>query len=235
MLEWYWLFLPIVSAVTNRIWRGEGSMPRFEWYALNILTAFLLTCVHDGIYITTVYVGIFLGWVLYFLGYAIFPWQAMFSAINGQTPSRKDNWSVQWMQSISFSITAMITPMRLDNPKSDWYAFGCVYGFFRALLMMPGILILSYMTHSYIPLVGAAALLMGVVYYLGGVFSRRETQGNGLGVAFSELAMGWWNGTYMLIVALAIQNPGWYHPHPVGLNPSSSQFLDSMLGRHRPS
>lgn len=173
------LFLPLLTAILNRV-RGEGIIPRVLWYAIMVT----LGSWYDA--------RLILPWLLYFLGYAMMPWQAMFSAINGNSLSRKDHWSIQWMQDVSRKLAG-----------NNNYRFGIVYGALRATLMIPGIVWLAIVTGSLLPLIGLIGMGMGGVYYLCGRFSRHELGNNAIAVLIAELVMGWWNGTYMLILMMA--------------------------------
>lgn len=196
-------FLPItgVTAILNRLWRGEGSVPRPVWYAFMVLLADAVCSANTPFSWLPSLAGVS-AWLLYFLGYALFPWQAMFSAITGAAPGRPDNWYIQWMQSITYFILGM----KPGAPYSQnaWRLFGATYGTFRAMLMLPGIFALCHVYHSWVPLAGIGGVLMGVVYYLGYRFANHLAVPVSCGVAFSEVTMGWWHGTYILIVSSAL-------------------------------
>jgi hypothetical protein len=195
----YWFLLPItaLTAIFNRLGRGEAGVPRPVWYIGMVLLAGVLVCARLD-FQGMEYMG---AWLLYFLGYALMPWQAMFSAVTGEKPGRDDGWYIQWMQVLSADIVGIELGKPIFYTAETWRQFGMVYGALRATLMMPGIIALIYVSHSLVPLAGLEALLMGVVYWLCGRFSRHEGMGNAMGVPLAELTMGWWHGTYMLIVA----------------------------------
>lgn len=192
MINWYLLFIPAVTSILNRLWRGEAGVPRAVWYAFMVAVA-TGTCflAHPTMDMGSLR-GLTVIWLVYFLGYALMPWQAMFSATHGNPPGRKDNWAVQWMQMVAKFLT-------IDRGQ-DWYDFGIVYGIIRATLMIPGILLLAHFYGSHIPLIGLVGLMMGFVYYAAGLFARHFNSQN-MAVPFAEMAMGWWHGTYILIVA----------------------------------
>lgn len=179
------LLLPAISAGLNRKWRGEAQAPRFAWYGLMALMAYALTL---DMAFTVV-------WGLFLLGYAVLPWHAMFSAMNGKPPKRKDHPAAQWMQSVAHFINDKLSEP--DNAKEKWQRYGIVYGAVRALPMMPAVLLLSH----YSPLwyAGAALFLMGYVYFLCGKLSV-YFKATHLDVAFAEIVMGWALATYLLIL-----------------------------------
>lgn len=182
--------IPFITAITNRLWRGEGQLKRWQWLAFMVTLAGL-TSKSRGTILEEI--ELLASWFLFFAGYAILPWQAMFSAIHGQAPSRADSKWFNWMQTLALWITRPKVP--------NYYVFGMVYGAIRALWMVPGIIALCYVLHSWLPLVGLAGLLMGVVYYFGGKMSRHENLGNGSGVMFAELMMGYWIGYYIEVLS----------------------------------
>ena len=171
------LFLPLLTAILNRV-RGEGIVPKSVWYAVMTLLAAGLNPYLMG------------AWLLYFVGYAMMPWQAMFSAVNGDAPSRQDHWLIQWMQPLTLKLTG-----------ANYHLYGIVYGVIRASLMIPGVVALMAVTGSFTPLIGLLGLSMGLVYYLCGRFSRHSQMGNAFGVPLAELVMGWWHGTFILLCA----------------------------------
>lgn len=201
MIHWYFVFIPAITALINRFWRGEAGKPRWAWYSFMVLLA-MTVC---GLNLEYSAIPMTLAWTLFFAGYAMLPWQAMFSAVNGQAPGRKDAWWIQWMQTVA----ATICDIHLDNPsaiysESRWRAFGMVYGTLRAMFMAPGILALEYLTRSPLPAVGLLGFGMGVVYYLGYRLAKHFNIPIAMGVPFAEIGMGWWLGTYILIVSAAV-------------------------------
>lgn len=181
------MLLTLVGAGLNRKWRGEGQAPRWAWYGMMVALALVSTLDERFAAI----------WTVFLLGYALAPWQAMFSAVNGQKPGRNDSAAFQWMQEVAYSICGM--PRILVDVEKYWYDFGIVYGAIRATLMIPGIFLIAGYTHSWVPLIGLSFLSMGYIYYLGGKLARYWGIAEGTGVAFAEITMGYLIITYMLI------------------------------------
>lgn len=180
------LALPFVSAGLNRKWRGEAGAPRWVWYSFMTIMGYVVT--FDP-YFTLI-------WLLFLLGYAMAPWQAMFAAITGVKPGRDDSWAFQWMQTVTYNLCGMTsTGLYTQN---DWYRFGKVYGAIRALPMMPSIFMFCGYTGSLMPLTGLLFLGMGYVYYLGGK-TARALNASQLSVAIPEVIMGWCIVAYMLL------------------------------------
>ncbi len=192
------LLLPFVIGVFNRWARGEGNVPRFVWYGVMTTTGALL-----GNPELLSYTGftwhnalIYPIWLLFLAGYAMAPWQALFSAITGEAPSRKDSWRWQWMQDLAFPLSNRTWS---ENPP-NWYRYGIVYGTIRACLMLPGIAALCWFYQSPAPLVGAGLLIMGFVYYACGRAAVHLNAG-GVAVPLAEFTMGDFIGCYMLACA----------------------------------
>ncbi len=193
MLNWYTLPITLPTALLNRLWRGEGAVPRWVWYGTMTIAAVAVSGQWTAWQLYVI-------WLIYFLGYALLGWQAMFSTITGTCPGRKDAWYYQWMQTLAYAICHMDPDVPCDTYSTQqWRIFGVVYGTIRATTMIPGILLLAQWAHSYVPLAGFLSLLMGVVYYCGYRLSMHFTNSTGMAVPFSEMCMGWWLGTYMLI------------------------------------
>lgn len=187
------LGLPFVSAGLNRKWRGEGQAPRWVWYTYMVICGW---CVTLNWKFTLI-------WISFLLGYALLPWQAMFSAVNGQAPSRKDHWSVQWMQNVAHWVHREWWPTT-DCTNLDpeyWCEFGIIYGAIRALSMMVSVGLFTWYAHSFAPLAGLLFSAMGYVYYLGGSLSRYWLKNNAIGVPIAEIFMGWAILSYMLVCA----------------------------------
>lgn len=197
MINWYLLGIPAVTAITNRFWRGEGSVPRAVWYAFMVSVATGAGYISRPDMTGDSIRGLAFIWLLYFLGYALFPWQAMFSALHGRGPGRQDPWYAQWMQVLAF----ILSNKSFSEEPANWIRFGIVYGTIRASLMIPGILLLAYFYTSYIPLIGLLGLGMGLVYYGADKFLAHFGEGNNMAIPLAEIAMGWWHGTYILIAA----------------------------------
>jgi len=196
MVHWYWLWITAVTGLLNRLWRGEGQVSRATWYSFMVITALIVG--HGWVYPLTKIVQLAIIWLIYFLGYALLPWQAMFSAITGESPSRKDSWYTQWMQTLAYAITG--TSYGGTYPPAQWRLFGIVYGAIRACWMIPGIILLMQFYNSYIALAGLFGLAMGLVYY-GGYRLALHFQAGNMSVTLSEMTMGWWLGTYILIIS----------------------------------
>lgn len=179
--------LPLVGAGLNRKWRGEAQAPRWAWYAMMTIIA----------YVSTLDARFAAIYALFLLGYAMAPWQAMFSAVNGHAPGRSDSAYFQWMQEITYSICGI--PRILVDVEKYWYNFGIVYGTIRATLMIPGIFMLAGYTSSLVPFIGLGFLSMGYIYYLGGKLSRYWGISESTGVPFSEIPMGYLITAYMLV------------------------------------
>lgn len=193
MLVWYTLPITLPTALANRLWRGEGMVPRWVWYGTMVLLAVVLSGQWSAW-------QLYLIWLLYFLGYAGLGWQAMFSTITGTCPGRKDAWYYQWMQVLAYRICGLDPNVPCDTyTAAQWRKFGVVYGTIRATTMIPGILLLCVWAHSWVPLSGLLGLLMGVVYYESWRLSEHFNCGTAMAVPLAEMCMGWWLGTYMLI------------------------------------
>lgn len=195
-------FLPLVTAIANRLWRGEGMVPRWVWYSYMI---FCGTSVYymghpetAGAHLTLIGCA----WAVYLLGYAVPPSQALFSAIHGRAPSRGDRPIWQWMQHAAYEIAACVRPYRFDQTEVVYHTFGVIYGTIRSLWMLPGVAMLCYATGSPLPAAGLVSMLLGLLYYGAGRLSRHFEQGEVMGVPLAELGAGWWIGSYMLIVGV---------------------------------
>ncbi|NBO20218.1 MAG: hypothetical protein EBV03_13565, partial [Proteobacteria bacterium] len=185
MLNWYTLPITLPTALLNRLWRGEGTVPKWVWFATMVVLAVALSGQWSAWQLYVI-------WFIYFYGYAGFAWQAMFSTITGTCPGRKDVWYLQWMQDLAYKICHMDPNVPCDTYSAQqWRVFGMVYGAIRATLEIPGILLLCWWGQSYVPLSGLAGLLMGVVYYEAWRLSEHWTQDTGMAVPLAEMCMGW--------------------------------------------
>lgn len=187
MIAWQMLFVPGLMAIVNRYWRGEGTIDRLTWYVSNAMLALALSL--DAKFS--------LIWLLFELGYAMMPWQAMFSAVHGVRPGRKDGWLTQWMQPAAHWTAGKLYGMDYES-KAFWQRFGIVYGAFRGALMLPAIYAMALYTQSPVPWIGLVFLFMGQIYYWGGKIAHHFGCDN-VAVALSEVVMGWLCGTYLLI------------------------------------
>lgn len=194
--------VPIVVALFNRFGRGEGLVPRWAWYALMVDTA-LIVCAASKFNLYEL--GAFTAsWLIFFLGYALLAWQAMFSAVHGKPPARKDPGYINWMQDLAYFLSRAPQAGTPASAIYNYRLFGIIYGTIRATTMIPGILMLCWITRSSIPLDGLFVLAMGLVYYGAGKLSKHLTGTPYIGEALAEIGMGWWLGTYMQIVSSAI-------------------------------
>lgn len=191
------LFIPAILAPINRFARGEGKWKRWQWYGF-------ITLLSGFVSFDSKFAIIFL---LIALGYALFPWQAMFSAFTGKPPGRKDHWIAQWMQNLTHAILSHWYVESLLNAEEYpiyYKRFGMIYGAIRGALTIPGILMMCGYTKSWIPLIGILFLGMGVVYFLAGKLCMRFELRESMAVPFAETFMGWWLGTYLLICVIAL-------------------------------
>lgn len=198
MIEWYWLFLPAVTGLLNRFWRGEAGVPRWVWYALMTALPGAIMEISSGNMHGVQKLEWTASWLVFFLGYALAPWQIMFSAVNGQPPGRRDGLWIRWLGDLSAYLLGI--KKMCFYTASTWRKLGVVYGTLRAAFMIPGIIFHVHLSGSYVPLVGLFGLGMGLVYYGGYRLARHFNIPIAMGVPFAEFAMGWWLGTYILIV-----------------------------------
>jgi len=175
--------LPFIISDLNRTWRGEDGVPNWVWYTFMALCAGAVTL--DPYFI--------LCWMVFVFGYAVLPWHAMFSAINGQPPGRKDHWSVQWMQDVAYRLTTRQLPfMGYLAEVIYWQRFGVIYGAIRAATILPGVFLLCGYTGSLLPITGLLFLGMGVVYWLCGRVDK------------AERVMGFAIGVYLIVCAASL-------------------------------
>lgn len=184
---------PLLTAVLNRYWRGEGNAPRWLWYTFMTLAAGAVSYKVD-------WAGFI--WLPFLLGYAMAPWQAMFSAITGGPPSRRDSLQWQWMQTLAYKLTTS-ERVKAGSSSEYWKLFGVVYGAIRGSLMLPGVAVLTYFYHSPAPLLGILFLNLGVIYYIGGKMAE-HIQSPNAPVPISEFIVGYLLGWYMLVVGLSV-------------------------------
>lgn len=211
-IAWYWLFVPGMMMILNRDWRGEGDTPfgRWFWYVFQFMVMFLIT---RSVVVSS-------GWLVFSLGYSLLGWQALFSAIHGRPPQRKDSVLYDWMQSVTFKWLGMQRPKyikaRLPNGKTEylldpawinaytlreWRKFGAWYGVLRGAMMLPAIIFFVGVFQSLIPLVGLVFLSIGWMYRWAGLIRTNYTLPEGMAVVFAEGIVGWSMGTYLLIIA----------------------------------
>lgn len=203
---------PLLTAVLNRLWRGEAGQPKWVWYLMMVAMATgIFFSAHTNMTIASVN-GLMLIWLVYFVGYAALPWQAAFSAIHGEAPGRKDSRCIQWLQTLSYAISGAPDPWKIPvawgskviDLDYDYRYFGGIYGTLRAMFMLPGIFLLVHFTGSMWPLMGLVGLTMGLVYYASGRMYRHFGEHDITAVSLEEIFMGDWHGVYMLIVAASI-------------------------------
>ena len=173
--------MPIIVAILNRM-RGAG-MPKWLWFAVMFLLPF--TIGKDW--------GFCVAWAVFILGYAVLPWQAMFSAFTGMPFVRKDGRYVQWMQDWSTALSRKYIIGHWSN-KSLWKLSGVIYGVFRAIPMMFGVAALYLYTGNTSALWGVLFFGMGLVYLVSGIVCRiikqRFTVRGSIEVVLAELMMG---------------------------------------------
>lgn len=188
-----YFFIPALTAFLNRWGRGDGGMPRWLWYSV---MSFLAGFIGGG--------SLGIMFLLVLAGYAMAPWQAMFSAGTGRQPSRADSWAWDWMRRLALKWCDMRDPQQLPLVYSSqqWMRFGVIYGIIRGALTLPGIIMICGYTGSWAPLVGILFCGMGYVYYLAGKVQRAEGWPEPTFVTIAEIVMGWWLGTYMIICAV---------------------------------
>lgn len=147
----YSLLFPLLAAAEWRFARGMSKWKRYQFYALMFGMAYL-----------TVFDAAFsVGFLLVVLGVAMPPHNALFSALHGQPPERKDHWLFEWMQTAAYRLTEK----PFSDGITDWHRFGIIYGAVRATWALPGILFLCGYLGSWWPLVGLAFAAEGWVYY----------------------------------------------------------------------
>lgn len=180
-------FIPGLLAFLNRYWRGEGRIPRWLWHIF-----------HFGLaYITTFNLQFALAWLLFSIGYSAFSWQAMFSAVTGRQPGRRDSWYIDWMQTLAYKLNkGVLTP-------TGWQRFGTTYGTIRATLMLPGIIAITSII-GWIGLIGLLCLSMGLIYRYSATIRDHFELPEDKAIAIAEVIMGYLIGTYMLICAVSL-------------------------------
>lgn len=148
-------------AYTNRHWRGDGSHPKWHWLALNFGLAWLLS--GDLVFSTL--------WLLFAICYAVPAWHAVFSAIHGYPPQRKDAPYIQWAQDVAKRINVKLPAVGIQR---FWKRYGIIYGFVRGSLVIPPMIALALYTQSFAPFVGLSVLGMGYVYYFAKDVAKAE-------------------------------------------------------------
>lgn len=188
MLE---ILLPFASAILNRM-RGSG-MPKWLWFAT--MFTFPLWLGHTYAFCAL--------WLLFLAGYAVLPWQAMFSAFTGQPFGRQDKPYIQWMQWYSIALAKSVSTEATSN-KSYWKRAGIIYGAFRSIPMLLATIPLYLYTGSLTAFIGLLFVFMGAIYYLSGVVCaiirrRRNIEGS-IETVGAELAMGFLIGLYLVVI-----------------------------------
>lgn len=137
-----YIVTPIASSILFRI-RGGGLLdaPRWAWVAA---TAALCYFAADNWLFAAC-------WLWVYLVIGISPTHALFTAIHGNMPIRRDHWLFQWQQE-----WASFAKGRL---------YGVVYGVMRSLPALPAFIIMAAYSGSLLPLAGFVIALHGVVYY----------------------------------------------------------------------
>lgn len=177
--------VPILCAILNRF-RGNDIISKGLWFA--IMTALPLVLRHS-IYFCVL-------WLIFLLGYAVLPWQAMFSAATGRPP-RNDKGYMQQLSDLALYLTKLLPPV--EN-KVMWYRFGMVYGALRAVFMWIGVAGLYAYTGSLNALYGLLFVFMGVIYYFCGVYARKKEIPEKVAIEFAELVLGWCIGAYLVVL-----------------------------------
>lgn len=198
------LFLtPLITGIGNRILRGEGALPRWQWYlSMTILGTGIFALFHPNATQSNLN-ALFVIWLLYLVGYAMLPMHAVFSAAHGYAPDRKDGWYINWLQTLSYAISGAPKPVTRASYMWNYRRFGVVYGTLRALAMVPGVVWLCYFTGSYVPLIGLLSLFLGVVFYGADLLSKHFIASGIMAIPLAEMFIGNWLGVYMLIVAMS--------------------------------
>lgn len=194
MIVWPLLFVPGLIAVASRYFFNEDHLPRWKWYSLHLFGAAILS-------LNTQF-G--LAWFIFIYGFSGFAWHAIFSAQLGTPPKREDTWLGQWMQIAAISTTKKL--FRIDESNLGfWYKFGIVYGFYRAIFLLPGIICLTYHLDSLVPLTGLMFFGQGMIHYWAGKIARRY-DAQRMASVFADLMLNWFIGTYLLI-CLSVSHP----------------------------
>jgi hypothetical protein len=182
----HWIFFLILPPIYAAIWRyarGEGLWRRWQFYAAMFLVPLLLSG-------AVVFAAAFL---LFVIGLAMPPHNALFSTVTGAAPSRADHWLFNWMQWLAYRLTIG----RDIFSKADWYQFGIIYAAVRALWTLLGIFWLWWCVDSLSPLLGLFVFAQGVVYYQAGRLAKRMSAEH-IAWTLAEFAMGWLVAVYML-------------------------------------
>lgn len=194
MITWWMLPLTGVTTIINRLWRGEGNVVRWEWYG-SMTTLFCVAPAPADI------VGAAC-WLLFLIGYAMLPWQAMYSIATGRPPARRDHPAFNWMQTAAAFITGVAVgrPPNPIDPKW-WKLFGFIYGVIRGAWMIPGAVALGLHFQSYVVAIVGTGIALGFPLALRLGCAARDHWGmpEDKAVLFEQLIMGWVLGTYMLI------------------------------------
>lgn len=180
------IFLPALTAALNRVWRGEGAVPRWAFFAFMTCPMVILDW------------RLTLPWLLVLVGYTVPPTQAMFSAVHGRPPGRRDGWAWNWMHPAT---TSIITVKPGGTMMGIYRIYGMVYGGLRGLYTLPGVLWVWWVSGTPIALLGVLFLGQGVVFYQAGRIARRFELPETMAVPIAEVVMGWWLGSYMLVCA----------------------------------
>jgi len=169
-----------LSGIINRF-RGDNTIAKWLWFLIMMWIAAMLG--------HTWYFLICLATIL--AGYAVLPWQAMFSAINGMPPSRPDNQ----MQDVALYLTKLLPTMPI---ACMWRTFGVIYGAIRSLPAIVGVLMLYGYTGNPNALYGLLFVFMGAIYYLSGKICYRFNW-HKHAVAGAEIVMGALLGLFLVM------------------------------------
>lgn len=103
---------------------------------------------------------LFLAYLWCFYCFRLLPTSSLLSAVHGYKPTRDDGrWD--WMQDLAMMIRGWLPLLPIN-----YYAFGIIYGFLRASLAIPAIIV----TGNWYFL---GFLFIGIFYYIGGYIGRK--------------------------------------------------------------
>ncbi|NBW13721.1 MAG: hypothetical protein EBR82_37550 [Caulobacteraceae bacterium] len=141
------MLIPALLSLFNMA-RGEGKLSHANWL---ILCWLLINA--QTLYLADTLAGM---WIVVVV--TIMPPHAMFSAIDGKMPGRKDG-GYQWMQNLAYKAT------RALPHKWAFYDLGIVYGLIKGCLAIPAIL---WLGHPVLWLLLLHGLFLFVMATLGG-------------------------------------------------------------------
>lgn len=181
------MLYPFIFAKLNRTWRGEGGAPKWAWFTFMVLAAGALTLDPYFMFI----------WLLFLLGYAVPPTNALFCSVTGRPPGRKDKERWQWMQDVALEINQALPAVRLPE---FWYRYSVVYGAVRAWFMCVAVIMMYGYLKQEVVLLGLLCLAHGRVYTCGRRLSLRTPDGLRSAVKIAEYICGAFIGLYLLLL-----------------------------------